>query len=208
MPESPSPSEYLRPSAGLDQLFSALDPVEQRHVLDLGEFTQSNVTQIINLGHRLTSEDLLGTADSIFGPGDPNKTQTDVALTSRFLDSVLQFPPDTFDAILVWNTLEYIARHLIDPLIERLHRVLRNDGVMLVCFRADGREHMTLQQSFRIADSRTMSIHPKGHRQPAHMLSNRAVERIFERFGTVKFFLSRDALREVIVRKQAGQPYR
>lgn len=177
-------------------------------MLDLGEFTQANVTQIINLGHRLTSEDLLGAADSIFGTGDPNKTQNDVALTARFLDSVLRFPPGAFDAILVWNTLEYMARHLIDPVIERLHYVLRDGGVMLVCFRADAREHMTLQQSFRIADSRTMSIHPKGHRQPAHMLSNRAVERIFERFGTVKFFLSRDAIREVIVKKQAGQSYR
>lgn len=201
MPGLTTANEHLRPSAGLDQLFSALDPVEQRHVLDLGEFTQANVTHIISLGHRLSSEDLLGTADGIFGPGDPNRTQADVSLTTQFLDSILQFPPDTFDAILVWNTLEYIARHLIDPVIERLHRVLRPGGVMLVCFRADGREHMTIQHAFRIADSRTMSIHPKGHRQPAHMLSNRAVERIFDRFGSVKFFLSRDAIREVIVRK-------
>lgn len=178
-----------------------LEPIGQRQVLDLGEFTQANVTQIIGLGHRLTFEDVLGLVDSVFGPGDPNQVQADVALTQRFLESVLQFPPETFDAILVWNTLEYLSRHLVDPVVERLRRVLRPGGVMLVCFRADTRDQITVQQSFRIADSRTLSIHPKGHRQAAHLLTNRSVERTFERFGSVKFFLSRDAVREVIVRK-------
>lgn len=197
----PTPDEHLRPSYGLEQLFDVLEPTWQRQVLDLGEFTQANVTQIIGLGHRLTFEDILGMVDNVFGPGDPNVVQADVALTGRFLDSILQFEPETFDAIFVWNTLEYLARHLVDPVVARLHRVLRPGGVMLVCLRADIREQLMVQQSFRIADTRTMSVHPKGHRPAAHMLTNRSVERIFERFGTVKFFLSRDAVREVIVRK-------
>ena len=200
LPE-PSPGEHLRPSAGLEQLFDVLQPTGQRQVLDLGEFTQANVTQIIGLGHRLTFEDLLGMVDNVFGPGDPGVVQADVTLSARFLDAILQFEPETFDAILVWNSLEYLARHLVEPVVERLHRVLRPGGVMLVCFRADIREQVTLQQSFRIADTRTLSIHPKGHRPAAHMLTNRSVERIFERFASVKFFLSRDAVREVIVRK-------
>jgi len=178
-----------------------LEPTGHRHVLDLGEFTQANVTQIIGLGHRLAFEDILGMVDHTFGPGDPNAVQTDATLTARFLDSILQFEPETFDAVLVWNTLEYLARHLVEPVVDRLHRVLRPGGVMLVCFRADLREQTTLQHSYRIADSRTMSIHPKGHRPVAHMLTNRAVERVFERFSSVKFFLTRDAVREVIVRK-------
>jgi len=197
----PTPSEHLRPSYGLEQLFAVLDPTGQRQVLDLGEFTQTNVTKIIGLGHRLTFEDILGMVDHVFGPGDPNEVQADVELTNQFLSSILDFEPDTFDAIFVWNTLEYMARHLVDPVVARLHRVLRPGGVMLVCFRADIREQLTVQQSFRIADTRTLSIYPKGHRQAAHLLTNRAVERIFERFGSVKFFLSRDRVREVIVRK-------
>ena len=197
----PTPGEHLRPSYGLEQLFAVLEPTGHRQVLDLGEFTQANVTQIIGLGHRLTFEDILGMVDNVFGPGDPNVVQADVSSTARFLDSILQFDAETFDAILVWNTLEYLARHLIEPVAERLHRVLRPGGVMLVCFRADIREHATVQQSFRIADTRTLSVYPKGHRQAAQLLTNRSVERIFERFASVKFFLSRDAVREVIVRK-------
>jgi len=197
----PAPVEHLRPSYGLEQLFAVLEPTSQRQVLDLGEFTQANVTQIIGLGHRLTFEDLLGMADNTFGPGDPNLVQTDVNRSAQFLDAILQFPPETFDAILVWNTLEYLARHLIEPVVERLHRVLKPGGVMLICFRADLRDQPAVQQSFRIADARTMSVHPKGHRPAAHLLTNRGVERIFERFGAVKFFLSRDAVREVIVKK-------
>jgi SAM-dependent methyltransferase len=185
----------------LEQLFAVLEPIGQRQVLDLGEFTQTNVAQITGLGHRLTFEDLLGMLDHVFGPGDPNIVQADVALTRRFLDAILQFEPETFDAILVWNSLEYLARHLVDPVVERLYHILRPGGVMLVCFRADAREQTALQQSFRIANTRTLSIHPKGHRPAAMTLTNRNVERIFERFASVKFFLSRDAMREVLVRK-------
>lgn len=201
MVTDPTPGEHLRPSYGLEQLFSVLEPTGQRQVLDLGEFTQANVTRIIGLGHRLTFEDLLGTLDHTFGAGDPNIVQADVAMTGQFLSSILQFDPETFDAIFVWNTLEYLARHLVDPVVARLHRVLKPGGVMLVCFRADIREQASIQQSFRIADTRTLSILPKGHRPAAQLLTNRGVERIFERFGSVKFFLSRDAVREVIVRK-------
>lgn len=198
---APFPSEHLRPSAGLDQLFQVLAPLGTRQVLDLGEFTQNNVTQIVNLGHRLTFEDVLGVADQTFGPGDPAIVQADGRLSEKFLESTLQFPAESFDAILVWNVLEYLGRHLVEPVVEQLRYILRPGGLMLVCFRADGREAQPIQHAFRIADSRTLAILPKGHRQPAHLLSTRAIERIFERFGSVKFFLSRDAVREVIVRK-------
>ena len=99
----PTPGEHLRPSYGLEQLFAVLDPTGQRQVLDLGEFTQANVTKIIGLGHRLTFEDILGMVDNVFGPGDPNVVQADVGLTNQFLSSILDFEPETFDAIFVWK---------------------------------------------------------------------------------------------------------
>jgi hypothetical protein len=37
-------------------------------------------------------------------------------------------------------------------------------------------------------------------RRPAQLFANRALEKLFVRFESVKFFLARDRLREVIVK--------
>jgi hypothetical protein len=38
-------------------------------------------------------------------------------------------------------------------------------------------------------------------RKPSQPFNNRAIEKLFHEFGSVKFFLTRDHLREVIVRR-------
>ena len=38
-------------------------------------------------------------------------------------------------------------------------------------------------------------------RRPLQLFNNRGVEKLFQRFHSVKFFLARDHLREVIVRR-------
>jgi hypothetical protein len=41
----------------------------------------------------------------------------------------------------------------------------------------------------------------RGQRKPAQIFNNRSLERLFQDFQSVKFFLTRDHLREVIVRR-------
>ena len=50
-------------------------------------------------------------------------------------------------------------------------------------------------------DAGTLLLTDRGFREPAQLFSNRAVEKLFQEFESVKFFLSRDSLREVIVRR-------
>ena len=44
-------------------------------------------------------------------------------------------------------------------------------------------------------------MQPRGQRKPAQYFNNRDLERLFQEFASVKFFLTRDSLREVIVRR-------
>jgi hypothetical protein len=41
----------------------------------------------------------------------------------------------------------------------------------------------------------------RGTRAPAQFFNNRALEKLFSRFQSLKFFLTRDSLREVIVKR-------
>ena len=54
---------------------------------------------------------------------------------------------------------------------------------------------------FRIVNATTLSLSQKGMRKQAQAFNNRNLERLFTRFDSVKFFLTRDHLREVIVRR-------
>jgi len=196
-----STTDQLRHSHGLEQFFEGLRNPPGQQVLDLGQFTQANVAYITGLGHRLYTEDVQHTLDLIFGPGDPLRTQADPAKSRQFLDQVLQFPPEHFDAILVWDALERLSRPLLDVVMERLWLVLRPNATLLAWFNAESREDTVPDYSFRIAGPGSLQVLPKGRRRTVHSFNNRSIERLFQQFNSLKFFLTRDHLREIIAKR-------
>jgi hypothetical protein len=170
-------------------------------ILDLGEVNQDNVGFLTSLGHRLYSEDFLRTVDSIFGEGDPAITQASALRQQEFFEQVLAFPPGHFDAALIWDSFEYLAKPLLDPVMYRLLNVVRPGGVMLACFHADARDSMAPFYSYRIQGAGEIQVHTKSQRRIVHPFNNRTIEQLFQPCSSVKFFLTRDSLREVLVRR-------
>ena len=58
-------------------------------------------------------------------------------------------------------------------------------------------------QSFavRLVDHMTILLTERGMRPSGQVFNNRNLERLFGKFESVKFFLTRESLREVIVRR-------
>ena len=57
------------------------------------------------------------------------------------------------------------------------------------------------QDQFRILDNKTIQLSERGMRPAGQVFNNRNLEKLFGKFESVKFFLTRDNLREVIVRR-------
>ena len=74
-------------------------------------------------------------------------------------------------------------------------------GVLLAFFSANDRVTEVMSHAFRIADSKTILIAERGMRPSAQVFNNRNLEKLFGKFESVKFFLTRERLREVIVRR-------
>ncbi len=196
----PSHAAQTRQSHGLDQFFGSMRGQEGLSVLDFAGASQANISFITNLGHRLYSEDFLRSLDSEFGgDGDFYENQSDRDRAHRFLAQALDFPEASFDAALVWDSFQYLAPSLLESIVERLHRVLRPSGCMLAFFHSDERATSIPSYFYRISDSKTLLLTPRGPRKPAQFFNNRSLERLFQRFASVKFFLTRGHLREVIV---------
>ena len=190
-----------RSSSGLDQFSSLLVERPGLTLLDLAGVSQSTVAFVTNYGHRIYSDDFLLQMDRCFGGGDFYENQSDPEKIAQFLDSALEYPAQHFDGALVWDTLEFLNGPLLETVVRRLHHMLRPGAYMLALFHSEERAETIATYSYRISDRKTITLGPRGRRRPAQYFNNRSLEKLFQEFESVKFFLTRDHLREVIVRR-------
>jgi hypothetical protein len=190
-----------RSSTGLDQFCSLLVERPGLTLLDLAGVSQSTVAFVTNYGHRIYSDDFLLQMDRCFGAGDFYENQSDPQKVAQFLDTALDYPAQHFDGALVWDALEFLSEPLLDTVVQRLHRMLRPGSYLLALFHAEERAETIPTYSYRISDRKTILLSPRGRRRPAQYFNNRSLEKLFHDFESVKFFLTRDHLREVIVRR-------
>jgi transcriptional regulator with XRE-family HTH domain len=202
MPGSPHPAPVNRNSNGLDQFFGSIRERTGLSILDLAGASQSNITYITELGHKLYSDDILRTLSTSFGTDDEFLLrQGEPERAEYFLKQSLDFLDDTFDGALVWDTLQFLAPPLLQLTVDRLFRVLRPGAYLLSFFSADEKAKVIPVNSYRIQDSKTLQLAARGETRPAQFFNNRAIERLFQNFESVKFFLTRDNQREVIARR-------
>jgi hypothetical protein len=188
-----------RISRGLEQFFGHIRGQSGLTILDLGGASQQNVTFITNLGHRLYSEDFLQILHETFGVEDTTD-QSNPGRIDYFLRNSLEYPEHHFDGVLVWDVLEYLEPALLAATIERLKRIVRPSSYMLAFFHSDDKLEATPYYTFRIHDVNTLQVAQQGRRRPAQLFNNRSLEKMFSGFDSVKFFLTREQLREVIIK--------
>ena len=170
-------------------------------ILDMAGVNQSTVSFLTGYGHRLYSDDFVRQLDQCFGEGDSYENQANPLIVERFLDSVLTFPEGHFDGALVWDTLQFLAPSLLETVVERLFRILQPGASLLAFFHTEERVDTIPTYSYRINDSHSVGLVGRGRRRPSQLFNNRSLEKLFREFHSVKFFLTRDHLREVIVKR-------
>jgi hypothetical protein len=188
-----------RPSRGLEEFFSYIRDQSGLTILDLGATTQDNVSFITNLGHRLYSENILQLLKETFGPDD-TVDQSNPGRIEYFLRQALDYPEQQFDGVLVWDCLEYLEPPLLTAVIERLHKIVRPKSYMLAFFHSDDKLEAVPFYTFRIQDINALQVGQCGTRRPTQLFNNRSLEKLFGKYESVKFFLTRERLREVIIK--------
>ena len=191
-----------RTSNGLDQFVAGLrDHDHSPDILDLSGANQWNL-DFLSVRGRLTSDEFTHAATTAFGAnGDFFANQSDSRHIDTFCRLSLDYKPASFDGVLVWDCLEYLAPDLLEEVVSHLFEIARPGALLLCYFHADQNATKVPVTQFRIIDSKTIQTATRQITRPTQFYSNRAVERIFQNFQSVKFFLTRDHLREVIVRR-------
>ncbi len=192
---------YSRHSHGLEQFFAHIEGSSGLSILDFSGVTQANVSFITDLGHRLYSEDFLRSLSDALGESveDPAGGLLSPDQTARFIQRNLDFPDGSFDGVLAWDVLEFLPAPLLKETVDRLFRIMKPGCYLLTFFHAEEKNASVPAYSYRIASSGELMLAPVGQRRPVQIFNNRAIEKLFQDFQSVKFFLARDQLREVIV---------
>jgi hypothetical protein len=198
-PQNHAPQQ--RTSAALQQFVRSLDTERDLRLLDLGGANSANIQFMSQYGSRLYSEDFFATLEDCFGDGDFYENQRDPARVESFLVQTFSEQRGPFDGALVWDCLQFLRPSLLERTIDHLHRILDPGAYLLAYFYADEKSQSIPQYSFRIQDESNLVLTQKGELPPGQPFSNRNIERLFEDFQSVKFYLSRDHVREVLVRR-------
>jgi SAM-dependent methyltransferase len=212
----PQAGRLTRKSSGLTEvakLFSSKDPL---CILDLGATSPANILYFTQLGHKIYSDDLLmaSTDGSLVTRGEEGQPVLDSRL---FLTANLTYPSAHFDIVLCWNLPDYLDESLVKPVIGRLWSVLKPGGVLLAFFHTREAGPDAPCYRYHIVGTDTLEMQPVGPRgevrkDPAsgesitgdagfrlqRVFNNRHIENLFHDFASIKFFLTRDNIREVL----------
>jgi len=209
--------KLTRRSSGLGELSRSWESAENLCILDLGSTSPTNIRHFTGSGHRIYSEDLLTASidPELLSKDELGNSSLD---TRKFLAENLVYPAAHFDAVLCWNLPDYLTEDLVKPVVDRLWSVLKPGGLLLAFFHTRDAGPDSPCHRYHIVGPDTLEMQKIVLRREAHrppkgsvhtmaadgfqlrrVFNNRHIENLFRDFASIKFFLARDNIREVLV---------
>jgi len=206
----PGVERLTRRSSGLRELARLLESEEPLCVLDLGSTSAANIRYLTERGHKIYSEDLLEAST------DPDLITKDedgqrILDHKQFFSENLAYSAAKFDLVLCWNLADYLDESLVKPVMARLWSVMKPGAMLLAFFhtREAGpdapcyRYHIVSTETLEMQHVQAQRDLRKGTGERSFRLqrvfNNRHIENLFRDFTSIKFFLTRDNVREVLV---------
>jgi SAM-dependent methyltransferase len=211
-PRQTTAAKLTRRSSGMGEISRVLSSQEGLCVLDLGATSPNNIRYFTDRGHKPYSEDvLLSSVDpSLVIKDEQGNTVID---ERRFLSENLVYPAALFDVIFCWNLPDYMDESLVKPVVGRLWSILKPGGLLLAffhtkdagpdapCYRYHilNNDMLEMQHIVRHAEPGRSPASAKTNFRLQRVFNNRHIENLFRDFASIKFFLARDNVREVMV---------
>jgi hypothetical protein len=123
----------------------------------------------------------------------------------KFLDENLVYDNGLFDVVLAWNLADYMEESLVKPTVDRLWSVMKPGGVLLAFFHTRDAGPDAPCYRFHITGTDMLDMQEirfgreKSGLRLQRVFNNRHIENLFRDFSSIKFFLARDNIREVLV---------
>ena len=190
--------KVIRRSTAFNEFIRAISREQGLKVLDLGSTSAANITFMTGLGHGFHQGDVLRLANdkSLVIPNGDGGTTVDV---ERFLRENLDFAREDFDAVMFWDLADFLPECLVKPVIERIHFIMKPTGIMLAFFHTKDEGPQAPFYRYNIVAKDTLEMQPVRGFRMQRVYQNRQVENLFRDYASIKFFLGRDNIREMLI---------
>jgi SAM-dependent methyltransferase len=188
-----------RRSMGFHQFTRAILRPDGQTVLDLGPTSSSNLNFITALGHKAYNDDVLMAANASRmqkAAGEDGEKMVDV---ERFLGEELKYEPESFDAVLMWDVCDYLPEALVKPVVERIYRITKPRGALLAFFHTKDAGAEAPYYRYHIQNEEMLELQQGPAFQLQRVFHNRHVENLFCSYTSIKFFLGKENIREVLL---------
>ena len=214
---SPAPKaqeRLTRRSSAIAELSRIFKSEETLTILDIGATSATNIRFFTERGHRIYSEDLLeASTDPALAIHDDQGSP--ILDSKKFLEENLVYPNAQFDVVFCWNLADYMDESLVKPVVARLWSMMKPGGMLLAFFHTREAGPDAPCYRYHLSGNDTLEMHAlnakRDHRKETagtpgskvftlqRVFHNRHIENLFRDFTSIKFFLSRDNIREVLV---------
>ena len=196
-----------RHSSGFKEFMRTVGGREELSFLDLGATSATNISLLTERGSKIYTEDLLGASSDpdVLKAGEDGARTIDV---DRFMKENLVFKGQVFDAVFFWDIADYLPEPLVKPVIEKIFLSMKPGGVLLAFFHTKDAGPEAPYSRYHIAGEDALDLQPVMVRNASggsslvrlqRVFNNRHIENLFHDYASLKFFLARDNIREVLV---------
>jgi hypothetical protein len=187
-----------RHSVGFAEFTRSLPGDGKLSVLDLGPTSSANIGFLTGLGGRVNNEDILrASQDRSYALRQEDGTE--ILDPQKFFVENLNYPERTFDAILCWDIPDFLNEALVKPMVERTQKIMKPGGILLAFFHTKESGPDSPYCHYHIVNSEVLDLEPRPDFRLQRVFNNRHIENLFKGFSSLKFFLARDNIREVLV---------
>lgn len=186
-------------SHAIRNFFGHLSRFPGLQILDLGGLSEKTAWYVSGLGHRITFISLLKIIDQARPDGDPGPETGTGQWGRRAIQTELQFPANSFHAVLAWDVLQHLDEISMQFTISQLAHILRPGGVVFCLFHAGSNGRPVPVCKCSVVSETEISVTEVDRRPTALEFSARELERLFPEFRAVNFYLKRNARLEVLV---------
>ncbi|HEY3930687.1 MAG TPA: class I SAM-dependent methyltransferase [Candidatus Koribacter sp.] len=197
-----SKDRIQRRSTGFQEFMKTIGREENIWVLDLGPTSPNNIKHITERGHRIYNEDVLAEAtgnELKVRSTEPGKEGQMIVDAQRYLAENLRHEREQFDAVMAWDVTDYLPEEVVKPTIERIHTIMKPGGILLAFFHTKDAGPDAPYFRYHIGDPQTLELQRGPQFRLQRVFNNRHIENLFRDYASIKFFLGRDNIREVLV---------
>ncbi|MDE1162471.1 MAG: class I SAM-dependent methyltransferase [Acidobacteriaceae bacterium] len=187
----------VRASRGWGETLEFLKQKDGLRVLDFGDTSPANINFLTSLGHSVYMANVVADAASAewIAPDEDGKPTFQA---EKFAATHFDFSGKEFDAVLLWDTADYLPAKAAPLLFSRLKDVLHPGGRLLAFTHGKATGPETQFSRFHISEKPEVTLQPSGDYPVLSTFQTRQMEQFLSGYADIRFLLGKDNIREVI----------